>query len=156
VKTDDVLISRSGTLGLAVAIPENLDGSVFGSYFIRIRPDTNKINPVYLALYLNSLIGKSQVEQSNTGAIQTNLTIPVIESILIALPPKEIQEKIAQKVMRAYEMQDQSKQLLEIAKRGVEIAIEQDEQTAATWIQAQVQQPGSEIEGIWTSAESCS
>ena len=34
VQTGDVLISRSGTLGLAIEIPKELNSAIFGSYFI--------------------------------------------------------------------------------------------------------------------------
>ena len=78
VKTGDVLISRSRTLGLAVVIPEYLNNAVYGSYFILTRPNKTSILPTYLALYINSLVGKMQTEQANTGGIQTNLTIPVL------------------------------------------------------------------------------
>ena len=42
VKTNDILISRSGTLGLSVVIPEFLDNSIYGSYFIKIRPNQKR------------------------------------------------------------------------------------------------------------------
>ena len=124
VKTGDVLISRSGTLGLAVAIPQNLDGAVFGSYFIRTRPDPGKLDSVYLALYLNSLAGQFQVEQSNTGAIQTNLTIQVLETLQVVIPPMEIQLAFDRKVQQAFEAQDDAKCLLAEARAEVERMIE--------------------------------
>ncbi|MDB9511377.1 restriction endonuclease subunit S [Kamptonema animale CS-326] len=142
VKTGDVLISRSGTLGLAIVIPEYLNNSVYGSYFILTRPDRSLIEPTYLALYLNSLIGKLQTEQANTGAIQTNLTIPVLESLLIVCPPVDVQQRFVDKVNQSYDAEDKSKQLLEIAKIGVEKAIETDEATATDWINQQLEALG--------------
>lgn len=120
VQTNDVLISRSGTLGLSIVVPKELDGAIFGSYFIRTRPHKKELNPIYLSLYLNSLAGKLQFERSNTGAIQTNLTIPVIESTRIIVPPMEIQEKFAQSVLDSFNVENESKFLLEQAKHQVE------------------------------------
>jgi len=145
VKTGDVLISRSGTLGLAVEIPEYLNNAVYGSYFILTRPHQKSILPTYLSLYLNSLVGKLQTEQANTGGIQTNLTIPVLESLLIACPPLAVQQKFVSKVNQSYEAEDKSKQLLEIAKTGVELAIEADEATATIWINEQLEALGVEL-----------
>ena len=142
VQTGDVLISRSGTLGLAVVIPEYLNNAIYGSYFILTRPDQYLINPKYLAFYLNSLAGKLQTEQANTGGIQTNLTIPVLESLLIMCPPLDIQQRLVDKVNQSYEAQDQSKQLLEIAKTGVEKAIEENEELAINWINQQLKNLG--------------
>jgi type I restriction enzyme M protein len=79
---------------------------------------------------MNAKAGQLQVEQANTGGIQTNLTIPVIEQLQIALPPKEIQDELVSKVFQSFQTQEESKRLLELAKRGVESAIEQDEQAA--------------------------
>jgi type I restriction enzyme M protein len=139
VKTDDVLISRSGTLGLAVVIPEYLNNAVYGSYFILTRPDKKTILSTYLALYINSLVGKLQTEQANTGGIQMNLTIPALESLSIACPPLDMQHKFVGKVNQSYDAEDKSKQLLEIAKTGVERAIETNEATATTWINQQLE-----------------
>ena len=145
VKTSDVLISRSGTLGLAVEIPEYLNDAVYGSYFILVRPNQKAILSTYLALYLNSLVGKLQTEQANTGGIQTNLTIPVLESLLIACPPLEIQQRFVDKVNQSYDAEDKSKQLLEIAKTGVERAIEQNEEEAIAWMNQQLKHLNIEL-----------
>lgn len=75
-----------------------------------------------------------QVEQLNTGGIQTNLTVPAMESLKISLPPKIIQETFVAKVKESFVTEDHSKRLLETAKRAVEIAIEEDEQTALEFI----------------------
>jgi restriction endonuclease S subunit len=127
VRTGDVLISRSGTLGLTVAIPAYLEGAIFGSYFIRARPDDKRVVPKYLALFMNSLAGQTQVERLNTGAIQTNLTIPAIESIQVPLPPLEVQKAIAGKVLDSFAAEDEAKRLLEEAKRRVEELVLREE-----------------------------
>ena len=44
-----------------------------------------------------------------------------------------------------YKLRCQSKQFLEIAKRGVEIAIEQDEDIATRWINQELQKIGVEL-----------
>ena len=122
-----------------------MNNAVYGSYFILTRPRQEIILPTYLALYLNSLVGKLQTEQANTGGIQTNLTIPVLESLLIACPPLNIQQKLADKVNKSYDAEDKSKQLLEIAKTGVERAIETDEATAMTWMNQQLKALGVDL-----------
>lgn len=123
----------------SVEIPEYLNNAVYGSYFILTRPNQKSILPTYLSLYLNSLVGKLQTEQANTGGIQTNLTTPVLESLLIACPPLAVQQKFISKVNQSYEAEDKSKQLLKIAKTGVERAIETDEATATAWINQQLE-----------------
>ena len=145
VNAGDVLISRSGTLGLTVVITESFDNAIFGSYFIRTRPDPNMINPTYLALYLNSLAGRLQIEQTNTGGVQTNLTIPTLQSLLIACPPLKVQQEFVAKVNKYYNLEDRSQQLLEIAKTGVEIAIETDENKAIEWMNHKLEKLGIKL-----------
>jgi type I restriction enzyme M protein len=145
VRQGDVIISRSGTLGIAVVIPEFLTNAVYGSYFILTRPKKELVLPTYLALYLNSLAGKMQTEQSNTGGIQTNLTIPVLESLVIACPSLESQQKFVNKVHDSYNAEEKSKQLLQIAKIGVEKAIETDEETATAWINQKLESLGVKL-----------
>ncbi len=123
VRTGDVIISRSGTLGLAVAIQPEFDNAVFGSYFIRISPDNNEVNSDYLALYLNLLPGELQVSRSNTGGIQTNLTIPAIEGIQVVYGNLAWQERIADIVNKSFKSLKESKQLLQQAVQMVEDAI---------------------------------
>ena len=89
-----------------------------------------------------------QTEQANTGAIQTNLTIPVLESLLIVCPPLDIQKKFVDKVSQSYDAEDKSKQLLQIAKIGVEKAIETDEATATNWINQQLENLGIDLKSI--------
>ena len=45
------------------------------------------------------------------------------------------QTQIQQKVVESFNLRKQSKHLLECEKRAVEIAIEQDEQTAIDWLE---------------------
>ena len=53
---------------------------------------------------------------------------------------KETQTKIQQKVIEAFDLRKQSRHLLECAKRAVEIAIEDDEQTAIKWLEAETKE----------------
>ena len=123
VATGDVVVSRSGTLGLAVAIPKELNGAVYGSYFIRVRPNPEIIHPEYLALYVNSLCGALQVTRLNSGGIQTNLTIPAIESIYLVYGDRNWQKRFTDLVEKSVAAHAESRRLLDEAKRMVEEAI---------------------------------
>jgi type I restriction enzyme M protein len=56
--------------------------------------------------------------------------------------PKPQQQKIVEKIKSSFSLKLKSKQLLEIAKTGVEIAIETDEVTATAWINQQLETLG--------------
>lgn len=57
----------------------------------------------------------------------------------ITLPKESTRQQITQKVGESRKVRDQSKQLLEIAKTGVERAIETDQATATAWINQQLE-----------------
>jgi type I restriction enzyme M protein len=136
VEENDVLISRSGTLGVAVPIKKEFAGSAYGSYFIRSRPDISIVHPEFLALFINSLAGQMQVEEKNTGGIQTNLTIPAIESLLIPIGPMNWQMQFVELVNMSFSRRQFAAQLIDAAKRAVEIAIEENEEVALEFLKA--------------------
>ncbi len=70
-----------------------------------------------------------------------------MSNIPITLPDESIRQKIAEKVRASRKAREQSKQLLEIAKTGVERAIETDEATATTWMNQQLEALGVELSG---------
>jgi type I restriction enzyme M protein len=65
--------------------------------------------------------------------------LPTIKNMYIPLISKDTQLSIAEKMLSAKKTKQKSKQLLEIAKIGVEKAIETDEETATAWINQQLE-----------------
>lgn len=84
------------------------------------------VNPIYLALVLNSKIGRMQTEKSSTGSAQVELYPDDLASFIIPILPEQIQKKIASLIQQSFECKAQSKQLLEDAKRMVETEIEKN------------------------------
>lgn len=56
---------------------------------------------------------------------------------VIPILAEDKQIEIRQRVAEAFALRRQSKHLLESAKRAVELAIEQDEETAMDWLESQ-------------------
>ena len=105
----------------------------------------NKLNPIYAGLFINSLLGQLQVRQNVSGSAQVELYPSDISKFIIWNAPAKTQDEIANMVIQSKDARQTSKQLLEIAKRAVEIAIEQDEQTAQDWLNAETRKLGVEI-----------
>ena len=57
-----------------------------------------------------------------------------VAGTVIPILPEEKQTKIQQKVIESFRLRKRAKDILEHAKRAVEIAIEQDEQTAINYL----------------------
>ena len=133
-KLGDILVSRSGTLGLAAPITEEFNDAIFGSYFIRVRPDNSVFNTEFLTLFTNSIAGAVQFEAVKTGGIQTNLTISAIENLVIPLGTLEWQATFVTLVSEGLGARDRARQILTVAKRAVEIAVENGEAAALAFL----------------------
>jgi len=123
VKTGDLLISRSGTVGTVVVIPKEADGFAFGSFMIKFCLD-DKINKNFVSIWLNNKLNKILTEREKIGAIQGNITISTIENFNIPIPPINIQKKISEKIelyyYQAKKLKKEAREVLENAKEKVE------------------------------------
>ena len=123
VKEGDLLISRSGTVGMVSVVPKEAEGFAFGSFMIKFCLN-EKLNKNYISAWLNTKLQKLLTEREKIGAIQGNITIETIENFKIPLPPVDVQNKIAEEVKRrmqkAEQLQKEAKEELEKAKQEVE------------------------------------
>ena len=101
VRAGDFLVSRSGTIGVVARIRDDYDGFAFGSFMIKFSlRDGAPVNPSYLSFFLNSPLGAKFFERNRVGAVQGNITIPIIRNTLLILPPLAAQTKIAARIMK--------------------------------------------------------
>jgi len=116
VHTNDFLISRSGTIGVATVVNNEFDGFAFGSFMIRF--STQNINRQFLSFYINSTIGQYYFGRNKIGAIQGNITIPTIKDLPIPEISIEKQNEIAEHIQS---IRAKAKQLQEEAREKVTI-----------------------------------
>jgi type I restriction enzyme S subunit len=81
------------------------------------------VNPIYLALVLNSQVGRLQTEKLCTGSAQAELYPDDIEKFIVPILPEKTQQTIAAYVQKSISLRNEAKQLLESAKLKVEDAI---------------------------------
>ena len=107
---------------------------------------SNELDSIYLSIYLNSILGQLQVEKYLQGSSGIIRVYPKdIAEFWIWEAPNDIQQSIRNKVEESHNKREQSKQLLEIAKTGVEKAIEENEERATAWIDRQLKILGIEL-----------
>lgn len=88
---DDVVIVRTGKPGTCAIIPEkNIAWNC--SDLVIVRPDKNKILPLFLAAYIN--LSGGIINSQLVGAVQQHFNVASAKNMLIALPPMEEQQKI--------------------------------------------------------------
>ena len=124
VQQNDVLFYSVGAYLGRTNIYLDDKKAMAGSYITIIRPDIKKRNPIYLAVYLNSLAGQMQSDRHSRASAQQYIYPKDIAQIIIYLPSGEFQTKIAELMIQSYEARKKAKSLLEKAKRKVEEAIE--------------------------------
>jgi len=134
IKNGDVLVNGTGegTIGRAApylhsqrALPDN--------HVTVLRTDA--VDPVYLAVFLNSPLGQWQIERHIKGSSgQVELYPNDIARIMIWDAPDEVQQSVRDAILSAFDEERRANDLLEAAKRAVEIAIEDGEPAAMAFL----------------------
>lgn len=136
-KKDTILLSKDGSVGIAHKVQEALEVVTSGALLHLTVKDTKEILPDYLTLVLNSSIVQLQAERDCNGAIIQHWKPADIEKVIIPILDMEKQIEIADKVQESFRLRKKSKELLDIAVKAVEMAIETDEETAIAWMKEQ-------------------
>ena len=136
LQAGDVLVSRSGSLAITAVVEPEWADALISSHLIRLRITDERIDPYYLALFLGTLPGKMQIQQRSNGGVQPEINQPALKSILVPIPPQRAQQEIRRLILSARKLRDSSNELLDAAKRAVEIAIEQDEAAGLAYMEA--------------------
>ncbi len=138
LKKDDIIISKVRKYRGAITIVEH--NGYIGSGAFTVLKEHGRINKDTFLAFMHSKPILSLTLKPNTGTSYPVITDEDILNMPVPLIPNDIQEEIKQKVTESFALRRQSKHLLECAKRAVEIAIEQDEQTAIDWLERETEE----------------
>lgn len=131
-----IISSVEGSLQSCAMIEDDYDGALCSTGFYVI--DSDIINSETLLVLFKSKPIQALLKQRCSGTILTAIT----KDELLAMPlPKidtNVQEAIAEKVQESFALRRKSKELIEYAKRAVEMAIEQGEDMALDWVKEMV------------------
>jgi type I restriction enzyme, S subunit len=134
-KEGEILLSKDATPGITYYFKDDPEKMVPSSGVLRLKvKDEGKLHPEYLTLVLNSIIVQKQIERDAGGSIINHWLVDQVKNTLIPILSRDKQKKIAETISQSFCNRELSKKLLNIAKRGVEMAIEKDEKTAEKWI----------------------
>ena len=144
VQKGDVIVSSiEGSLESIALITEDWKNALCSTGFFAINSD--KINSETLLVLLKTKVGQLQLKKSCKGTILTAIGKDELSKIVLPKIESKIQNQIKEKVIEMYETKKLSKSLLEIAKRGVEMAIEKNEVEAEKWINSEVEELGIKL-----------
>lgn len=109
LREGDILLSRSGSLGIAAIVTPDLSNSVISSHLMRM--PTKGINPYFLVAFLNSRFGKGQIIQRNNGAVVPEINHPSLKTILVPILSEDKQKEIEIIIKKAYAENQESNKI---------------------------------------------
>ena len=139
LKKGDIIVSKVRTYRGAITIVQE-DGYVGSGAFCVLR-ENGQINKETLLACLRSKLFLTWSWKPNTGTSYPTLSDDDILNFPIPILHQEKQVEIERKILESFNLRTRAKELLEHAKRAVEIAIDQDEQTAINYLESVVGTP---------------
>ncbi|MCD6564364.1 MAG: hypothetical protein J7K53_00315 [Bacteroidales bacterium] len=134
-KKGEILLSKDATPGIAYYLKNEPQKMIPSGGILRLSvKDREKIYPEYLTLVLNSIIVQKQIDRDVGGSVINHWLVDQVKNTLIPILPVAKQTKISNKLNDSFSYRNISKAILDIAIRGVELAIEKDEKQAEEWI----------------------
>lgn len=137
-RKNTILFSKDGSVGEAYCLTKDLEAVTSGAVLHLSVKNADVLLPEYLTLALNSKLVKMQSERDAGGSIILHWRVSEIENVVVPLVDMTIQRQIADLVQQSFALKEQSTHLLDVAKRAVEIAIEQDEAAAMVFVACEV------------------
>ncbi|TSC77649.1 MAG: type I restriction enzyme, S subunit [Parcubacteria group bacterium Gr01-1014_24] len=123
VNEGDLLISRSGSVGIVSVVPKEAERFAFGSFMIKFCLN-DKIDRDFVSMWLNNKISQLFIKREKIGAIQGNITIETIENLQIPTPPLATQKKLAgevkERLAQVKKISAEAQEEVEKAKDSVE------------------------------------
>ena len=135
VRQGDFLLTRKGSFGIAAVVGDEVDRAIISSEVFKLTlRDT--LDERYLAYWFNTAIGQLYFDRIKTGAIMGHISQEALKSVLVPVPPLEIQNRIVGKMDATYtvkkQKEAQAQQLLDsvddylLTELGIEKPEEQD------------------------------
>lgn len=116
---DEILITRSGSIGRVVYVTAQLDGMLISDDLIHVRVSDPALR-YYVYMILKSEIGQHQMLRNEYGSIQTHLEPAHVRDIIIPIPEdRAVIERVARDVERSIRAKEESWEREQGAQRTV-------------------------------------
>ena len=124
VKDGDLLISITADLGRTGVVTKEIadHGAYINQHLTCIRLNREKLNPLYVADYMESSAGKMQFNAKNQAGVKAGLNFNAINSLKLAVPPLEKQGLFVEFVSQTNKSKltiQQSLDKLEVLKKAL-------------------------------------
>ncbi len=95
IKKGDIIFSRVGSVDRRALVREAEEGWLFSGRCLRIRPDPEKLDPVFLSYLIGLPSFKEYIRKIAVGATMPSINTEILSNIPISYPPLPIQHRIA-------------------------------------------------------------
>ncbi len=128
----DLLIStvRPNRGAITIVNTDETDLIVSGAFTVLRKKENSKINTQVLQVLLRTKIYKELLLKYNVGTQYPVIKDDDVLNLMIPIIDEVIQTQIEEKVKESFKLKEESKHLLELAKKAVEVAIEEGEEVA--------------------------
>ncbi|MFP4237383.1 MAG: N-6 DNA methylase [Desulfonatronovibrio sp.] len=99
LKSGDLLVSKSGTIGKAGLVRNGAVGAIASSGLLTIRPEQDLVDPHFLLAYLDSNECKKWLDAHARGTTIRHLSRSTVEELPIPVPPIQIQQSVARRYL---------------------------------------------------------
>jgi len=95
LKEGDIVFSRVGSVDRRALVRGEEDGWLFSGRCLRVRPDNNLIDSLYLSYFFGLNIFKKYVRSIAVGATMPSINTKILSNLPIIYPELQTQQKIA-------------------------------------------------------------
>lgn len=123
---DIMIIRTSGSRDLVgtCAVFHESGPYVYASYLIRMRTDPEKASPDFVSWFINSALGRQQVNAISRQIMQNNINSEELRSLQIPLPPLDEQRRIMKKIAEGRSRIARERELARSVARQIEEDVE--------------------------------
>lgn len=124
-RPNDLILAREAPAGNVGIIREGMEVCL-GQRTVLIRPKAEKVSPLFLNYYLNAPKQRHALLSNSNGATVSHVNMPIIRNLVIGLPDRETQDRIAD-VLSAYD------ELIENNRRQIKLLEEAAQRLYKEW-----------------------
>lgn len=124
-RPNDLILAREAPAGNVGIIREGMEVCL-GQRTVLIRPNAEKVSPLFLNYYLNAPKQRHALLGNSNGATVSHVNMPIIRNLVIELPDREAQDRIAD-VLSAYD------ELIENNRRQIKLLEEAAQRLYKEW-----------------------
>ncbi|MDE0689680.1 MAG: restriction endonuclease subunit S [Candidatus Poribacteria bacterium] len=121
VKKEQVLLTRSGTIGVVSYVSKTLENQSLSDDVIRIKASEYS---GYVYAYLKSKVGQLLIETNNYGAVIEHIEPEHLNHIPIPNPPPILKQEIHDLIEASFKLRDESNELMDTAQVLLKTALQ--------------------------------